>query len=509
MADIADLIAEILDTPKLKNTAEKLREEYRDEPILRTAAQMVKQLPQPLADAKKIALSPSKYNYNFQELFYRQGMFLADFTDDCTERAMFTRYYPTYHDMTNKQLRTYFTWRTNVRRGIVEKTSASYAMVYCYELLNQISVPDPETGYQMLLQFQKDYSAADPENTSAFFYFSLWMHDYVIRYHLSPSLLTESGGTTSALSSVLPILAAPDTHTPEAVTEALTAVSRYTLPRSRFFRENAALVQEAVFRCFCAVSAYFENRKEKNYLEYLFGKKKMRPYHLFGNAVYFEKESDLEMDYVISPCQAYHCRRGLWYCESYFDSEKGTSRVGDLLKTIDQKLRLLTDYAHPLKEPRLPKYIQKILDKELEALLEEQRRAAEPEPPKIKFDLSQLQTIRRAADTTRDKLLVEEEVPESEAAFPDAPGTVPPKPEPEITGVPDSRLSETETALLRCLLEKKPYDDLLRQNGVMLSVLADHINDILFDDFGDTVILFDGDTPELIEDYAEDIAAML
>ena len=139
MADIADLIAEILDTPKLKNTAEKLREEYRDEPILRTAAQMVKQLPQPLADAKKIALSPSKYNYNFQELFYRQGMFLADFTDDCTERAMFTRYYPTYHDMTNKQLRTYFTWRTNVRRGIVEKTSASYAMVYCYELLNQIS----------------------------------------------------------------------------------------------------------------------------------------------------------------------------------------------------------------------------------------------------------------------------------------------------------------------------------------------------------------------------------
>ena len=60
MADIADLIAEILDTPKLKNTAEKLREEYRDEPILRTAAQMVKQLPQPLADAKKIALSPSQ-----------------------------------------------------------------------------------------------------------------------------------------------------------------------------------------------------------------------------------------------------------------------------------------------------------------------------------------------------------------------------------------------------------------------------------------------------------------
>lgn len=509
MPDIIDLIAEILDNPKLKSTSKKLQKKYQDEPILRTAAQMIKRLPQPLADAKKIAFSPSKYNYNFQELFYRQGMFLADFTDDCAERAEFSKYYPTYHDMTDKQLRTYFTWRASVRRGTVEKVSASYAVVYCYELLNQIGVPDPETGYTMLLQFQKDYSAAAPESTSAFFYFSLWIHDYVIRYGLSPALLPESNGTASALGGALPVLAAPDTHTPEAVTEALTAVSRYTLPRSRFFRENTILMQEAVFRCFCAVSAYFKKRKEKPYLEYLFGKKKTLPYHLFGNAVYFEKEPNLEADYVISPYQAYHCRRGIWYCERYFDSEKGTSRVGDLLKAIDQKLRLLTGYAHPLKEPELPKYIQKLLDNALEALLEEQRRAAEPEPAKIEFDLSQLQTIRRAADTTRDKLLVEEEAPEAEAVFPDAPETAPPAPEPEHAGAPDSRLNETETAFLRCLLEKKPYAELLRKNGVMLSVLVDRINEALFDDFSDTVILFDGDTPELIEDYAEDIAAML
>ena len=101
------------------------------------------------------------------------------------------------------------------------------------------------------------------------------------------------------------------------------------------------------------------------------------------------------------------------------------------------------------------------------------------------------------------------EAPEAEAVFPDAPETAPPAPEPEHADAPDSRLSETETAFLRCLLEKKPYAELLRKNGVMLSVLVDRINEALFDDFSDTVILFDGDTPELIEDYAEDIAAML
>ena len=43
----------------------------------------------------------------------------------------------------------------------------------------------------------------------------------------------------------------------------------------------------------------------------------------------------------------------------------------------------------------------------------------------------------------------------------------------------------------------------------MLSVLVDHINEMLFDDFGDTVILFDGDQPELIEDYVEELRALL
>jgi hypothetical protein len=84
-----------------------------------------------------------------------------------------------------------------------------------------------------------------------------------------------------------------------------------------------------------------------------------------------------------------------------------------------------------------------------------------------------------------------------------------PAPESEHTPAQDSRLSETETAFLRCLLDGTPYADLLRQRNVMLSVLVDHINETLFDDFGDTVILFDGDTPELIEDYAEDVAALL
>ena len=42
----------------------------------------------------------------------------------------------------------------------------------------------------------------------------------------------------------------------------------------------------------------------------------------------------------------------------------------------------------------------------------------------------------------------------------------------------------------------------------MLTVAIDEINERLFDDFGDTVINFDGDTPEIIEDYKEELKGM-
>ena len=47
-----------------------------------------------------------------------------------------------------------------------------------------------------------------------------------------------------------------------------------------------------------------------------------------------------------------------------------------------------------------------------------------------------------------------------------------------------------------------------RDSGIMLTVAIDEINERLFDDFGDTVIIFDGDTPEIIEDYKEELKGM-
>lgn len=506
MPDIMDLIAEILDNPKLKNVASKIQSEYHDEPILRTAAQMARRLPKPLADAKKLAQRPNQYHYSYNELFLRQAKLLEDFTDNAPESADFFSYSPTYRDMSDRQLRTYFTWRTKVRRGIVEHIPLSYAEVYCFELLNQIGVPDPETGFQMLRQFYYDYGKVDPHNGLC--YFSSWMHDYVIYYGMDAALLEEfDAGHGTAFDTYFPVLLDESEHSKEEIFSALSALSGQSIVRSRFYRDETRLMEQGAVFCFHALCVYFEKHKKTSFLEYLFGRQSELPYHMFTNAVFFEQDPHKNCDFVLSPCHAYHCRNGEWTCETYFDYSKGSKRLGLFLKTIDQKLRILTDYGHPLKETELPKYIQQALDKALAEFLEERRRAAAPKPKPIQFDLSRLQNIRQAADTTRDKLLVNEDV--TQEPEPPVIAAPTPAPEPEHTPAQDSRLSETETAFLRCLLDGTPYADLLRQRNVMLSVLVDHINETLFDDFGDTVILFDGDTPELIEDYAEDVAALL
>ena len=64
LEDVQDLIQEILDNPKLKYVADRLRQEYHDEPILQTASQMQRLLPRPLVEAKRLMRNPAEYHYN-------------------------------------------------------------------------------------------------------------------------------------------------------------------------------------------------------------------------------------------------------------------------------------------------------------------------------------------------------------------------------------------------------------------------------------------------------------
>ena len=59
-------------------------------------------------------------------IFCKQGKFMEDFEDDFDYRGEFVRYFPTYQAMNDAQLRGYFSWRTRIRRGEINRTSLSH-----------------------------------------------------------------------------------------------------------------------------------------------------------------------------------------------------------------------------------------------------------------------------------------------------------------------------------------------------------------------------------------------
>ena len=68
----------------------------------------------------------------------KQAKLLANFEDDYSYEGNVVRYYPTYQALTDQELRGYFSWRTKLRRGNIQKTCLSFAFLYIYELINQV-----------------------------------------------------------------------------------------------------------------------------------------------------------------------------------------------------------------------------------------------------------------------------------------------------------------------------------------------------------------------------------
>ena len=183
--------------------------------------------------------------------------------------------------------------------------------------------------------------------------------------------------------------------------------------------------------------------------------------------------------------------------QKYACPEHPSTKLTELIKTIDSVMRECYAYRYPVKRMLDTKWILKLIEEETRGFLAEKRAAQDK---KISIDDSQLAKIRRDAAVTQDKLIVEEEAVEAQTE----PAPERAVPECETTQTP---LSKEEYRLLQCLLYGRDYD-WVQSSGLMLSVLVDSINEKLFDEFADSVLTLDS-RPELIEDYIQDLKEMV
>ena len=503
-------------------------------------------------------------------LFYRQACLAEHYEDDYEYHGYFSQYYPTYSAMTDQQLRGYFSWRTRVRAGQVDDAPISFAFVYVYELLMGIGTTPGEQGLHDLRTFSSAYKEASPhEGTRLDSYVQRWARDYAI-YHDLPLAGTLTANEVA--SSVMTLLAAehaqlaaadlgpkipnssvsPDVPSPGAVFRALGAAASYHICESRLAKDEPSLLAQVTSDVFAALVTHCAKRRKTDFVEGLFGYATANPYTMFSAAVFYDPVPHPDATVRVSPIETFTCTNGRWRQQLACEATERSSELGLIMHAVDYELREQLDYAYPLKPRKKPKYVERMVQKAVAARLKERADAAEAqrlaqeeaERRRITIDRSKLRGIRAAAALTQEALLTDEErgldevapmvglvveepvvppvaipssepapvakPPVTELAQEEPPASDSPVDEPDAcAALQDWGLSPLELRVLRGLLAKTPASQLLGPTDPFVSVVADTINEKLFDLVGDAIIEFDGDEPQLVEDYLEDVQEIL
>ena len=455
--DIKLLIERIMAEARTHQSARFSNEVYADEPILKTGRQMQNFLPDQYRKMREISRWQGDPKggagrwLSEAELFYRQGLLMADFEDDCPYNGTFKSYFPTYNAMSDRQLRGYFTWRAQVRRGNIEETSTSFAFLYLYELICGIGVDNPLDGYDKIRAFWDAYRAFEPGIDR---FARVWLQDYAVFHGLDPKLLRDSktvmfdnalielrrtardlapasvpsGQAPKRRKTSEPTLPLPpDEAREERLMAAINALSTYNLNNSRLNHSHHRDLRHVACAVYVRMARYYDTHRKTGIVASLFGEETAMPYTMFASAVFFAPERHVDCEYRLDPIHIYRCQNGFWECMRIHGSRQKSSKLGEMMRACDQCLRLALDPAHPLKEEKVPKYLAKIIDDEIVAWLSWD---AAHQPVKIDIDLSQLGHIRSAAAQTREALLIDEEreddtTADAEATYFEQPGAGP------------------------------------------------------------------------------------
>lgn len=440
--------------------------------------------------------SPYSYYGRTPEVFYRQACLMADYEDDVPWPEDLNVFPLCYQSLSDRQLRGYFSWRSWVRSGCIEPAPLLYSALYFYELLNQIGCSTPLEAYDKMRLF------VDTEYEWSFLHrsqFQHWMHDFVIYHGLDASLLPPSSQQNALEQSVL-ILYQYQDHDHQTLFQALCSLSSYRLDNSRFYKIHPAETVEAVYQVYAALWEFHSKNRKKDLISHLIGQVYESEYPMFSGAIVYEQTPHTDTEYIITPLHRFRCQNGHWTRARFFPDRSRSLPLGELLRQIDYCMRQAYGMKSTLKPGKVTKAYQAIIDQVLKDFLQTQAQQKQAEATKtIRIDLSKLQGIRNAAQITQQKLIVEEELEESAPTPPSPPAFR------EATAIVQE---DAATRLLHNLLRGESYH-WIRQEGLLLSVLVDEINERYYDEFADTVLDFDGEQPVLIADYIDDLKGII
>ena len=583
------------------------------------ATKPVVELPPTLKELRALEQEADAFILAENQLFVDQALLAASYEDDYAFTGSFQHYFPTYRAMDDDQLRGYFAWRTKLRRGKLERTELSFAFVHLYELINGIGatgIVDPRQGFDDLTRFCRDYGELDPRIER---HARAWCRDYALYHDLReeaerlayetggmfdrdrdealallqafeaqdggaeeeggaeaagtngpqsrPAIRAKASGPEDEAADGTTAKAAGGSATDERLFDALAALSSYRVDQSHLLKEDPDALRAVTCGTWRALSRYYRAKRKRTLFEHLFGVVSAIPHALFRSAIFRPREKHPDTVVEIGTITRFICENGRWRCERLHQISARSRQLGSLLKAVDGRLRERLGTGGRLKDASAPKYVCRIIDRQIDELLaarkqreaEEERARQEAERRRIKIDFSKLSGIRAEAALSCEALLVDEEretkmgigtvaqdaaTVESDAAggrgavggrretvdrhdgassipitaqdTAKAASKAPPistTPAPAESGsvaasVAPSPFSSVETTYLRFLLAGAPASErhaALQGAGISEAMMIDAVNEKALDEIGDIIIEEGPDGPELLEDYVEDV----
>lgn len=407
----------------------------------------------------------------------------------------FFSYVPQYDQMTAAQLNWYLCLRDSIRQGLYPKTDCSYLLLLAYEIINLAQDYDTGCGQAILVCIWQNYRAEHPKLDR---YLPEWICDYSLIHRLPPPELPHmermeimqhcqlkefyvSGGADGYLRALLAF------------------ASNYDYRKSKFCTPETLPLFDRVIPA--VLTAVMERLSPD-------GK-------LFALA-HMDDSLKLRIAYEGALC-ASECSRKLnvSYC-SFSRSHELRFLITDLVKYTENKLRARLGVRSRMSVYALPGEVREMIDAVCDPLLPKKDPAAhqkKTEPPAYEklYDLPSLPLdpdraaeIERTSWDTTERLVEafneQDDIPDAvETPAPASP--IPPAPPEKGQTSPYARYRRFLTAVRNA--DNAGIRAAAQALGTLPDALADEVNELATEDFGDILLEDGGDGWRVLDDYRD------
>ena len=442
---------------------------------------------------KKVTVTHLPDKFDFHANFKKAAELYFDFVGTECPYAPFYSFMPQYTQLSQPQKNYYFYWRTMLRRGRFIRTDYSYFYLYVYEILNLPDRIPAEEGLGLLVAVWKNYRKILPNVDVNM---ALWVQDYCLVYNL-PLPMDKIGDFIFDIMSVTRFkefyFSSYDNFGTDGIGALIAYLSDYDWRKGKYAGGESKDIY--IKHLMGAMGLFMDNLLKSEAFDINRDSISVRSDNAFRMAL-----TTCDVKYNVS-VEYLHISEEPWV----------RSVVTSALKYTENKLRALMGVKSRLAVKDLDSRYSRIIDGYFDEIFErvnrERRMANRPEYEKLyeahseELSLDGADEIEKASWQTTARLVEDEEIYEDEEQSSKENNAT----EPESNA--SYGLSTDEIAFIAFAFEEnfEKMKEISARLGTFQDAIADRINEVFSDNFGDVILEDNGDGYVIISDYREDI----